>query len=342
MLVVSGAFIFYNDGRTTDNGPRTIQAMAAQIVGITDPDNGSSAQVLVSLGFNCFSWRPALDDGPREMLWADAGFTEGDKRPSGSGIPLLFPFPGRIGGAKYEFDGRDYQLEPGDAFGNAIHGFVYNRPWRVIEQQPSRVVGEFQAAVDDPAILKRWPADFRIRVSYEVRGPELISDIQYENTGDGALPCGFATHAYFRMPLAEEGKAADTLVTVPVGAFWELERMNPTGRILSLSENQRLAGGLRLDDHQFDTVFTKLRPDSDGLLRTRLVEPASSRSLTQTFDESFTQCVVYTPPHREAICLEPYTCVPDAIRLSAEGHETGLQVLQPVERFATTIRLEVT
>ena len=62
------------------------------------------------------------------------------------------------------------------------------------------------------SILERWPADFRIRVSYEVRGRELVSDIEYENTGDGPLPCGFGTHAYFRLPLSEGGNVADTVV----------------------------------------------------------------------------------------------------------------------------------
>jgi aldose 1-epimerase len=336
------ANLFYNGRRTVDNGPRTIRAMTAQIVEINDPNSGSSARVLVSLGFNCFSWRPALNDGPREMLWADAGFEAGDKRPSGSGIPLLFPFPGRISGAKYQFEGRDYELEPGDAFGNAIHGFVFNRPWRVVEQQAARVVGEFQASVDDPTILKRWPADFRIRVAYEVRGQDLISDIQYENTGEGPLPCGFATHAYFRLPLSKGGVAAETVVTAPVKAFWELEQIVPTGRIFPVSDDDRLTDGVRLGDHQFDTVFTQLRPDADGMVRTQLADPISNRTLTQTFDTNFTQCVVYIPPHREAICLEPYTCVPNAIQLAAEGHETGLQILQPGQRFKTTIRLNVT
>jgi aldose 1-epimerase len=175
----------------------------AQHVEITDRGSGSSARVLASLGFNCFSWRPMLADGPREMLWADAGFEAGDKRPSGGGTPLLFPFPGRIGGAAFNFEGREYRLEPGDAFGNAIHGFVYNRPWRVVEQTGWRIVGEFQASIDDPLSLERWPADFRIRAAYEVRPLELVSEIRYENTGDGPLPCGFGTHAYFRLPLAE-------------------------------------------------------------------------------------------------------------------------------------------
>lgn len=315
--------------------------MTSQVVEITDRDTGSTAKVLVSLGFNCFSWRPMLGDGPREMLWADPDFASGGSRPSSGGIPLLFPFPGRIGGAKYEFKGREYNLEPSDAFGNAIHGFVFSRPWRAVEQTASRVVGEFQASVDDPTILERWPADFRMRVSYEVRGTELVSDIEYENAGDGPLPCGFATHAYFRLPLAKGSSVADTMVTAPVGAFWELEKMIPTGRVLPIVEGQPLSKGLRLSEHQFDTVFTQLHCDADGFIRTQLADIETGRKLTQTFDASFTQCVIYTPGHREAICLEPYTCVPDAIRLSAEGHETGLQILQPGERRTTALRLAV-
>jgi aldose 1-epimerase len=315
--------------------------MNMQLLELIDPKSGARARVSVSQGFNCFSWHPVLEDGPREMLWAEADFESGEKRPSGSGIPVLFPFPGRISAAKYHFNGRDYELEPGDAFGNAIHGFVFNRPWRVVEQTGARVVGEFQASVDDPKILERWPADFRVRVSYEVRARELLSDIHYENTGQGPLPCGFATHAYFRLTLTKGSAASDTVVTAPVHKFWELDRMNPTGQIQPVPEEKQLAAGLRLNDHQFDTVFTDLRPDLDGLLRTKLTDPKNGRTVTQTFDASFTQCVVYTPPHREAICLEPYTCVPDAIRLTAEGHKTGLQILQPGESRQTTISIAV-
>jgi aldose 1-epimerase len=275
------------------------------------------------------------------MLWADEGFEAGDKRPSGSGIPLLFPFPGRIGGAAFHFAGREYRLDPADAFGNAIHGFAFNRPWRVVENEGARVVGEFQASVDDSSILERWPADFRIRVAYELRGRALLSDIEYENTGHGLLPCGFGTHAYFRLPLSDGGSVAYTFVTVPVSQFWEVEQMIPTGRLHPIAMDQQLAEGLRLDDHQFDTCFTGIRADRDGLVRTRLTDPATGRRVTQTFGKAFTQCVVYTPGHRQAICLEPYTCVPDAIRLTSEGHATGLQILQPGERFETTITIAV-
>ena len=312
----------------------------AAVVEIADPESGSTARILASQGFNCFSWRAALSDGPREMLWAEAGFEAGDKRPSASGTPLMFPFPGRIRDATIEFDGRRYELQPADAFGNAIHGFVYNRPWRIVEQAASRVVGEFHASRDDASILERWPADFRIQVAYQIRGRALVSRVRYENTGDRPLPCGFGTHAYFRLPLAEGSKVEDTVVTAPVDQYWETEHMIPTGRLAPISAAHTLAQGLRLDEHQFDTCFTIAAGEGDRL-QTRLADPASGRAVTQAFDRSFTQCVIYTPAHRQAICLEPYTCVPDAIRLAAAGHETGLEILQPGETRQTTLEIEV-
>jgi aldose 1-epimerase len=334
--------------------------MPSSVVTIEDPLTGSEAKILVSLGFNCFSWRCATGDGPREMLWAHPNFTGGGERPSGSGIPLLFPFPGRIGGTRFEFDGRTFELEPGDAYGNAIHGFVFNRPWRLVEQEPQRVVGEFQASVDDPTILRRWPSDFAIRVSYELRGNRLVSEVTYRNTGDGPLPCGFGTHTYFRLPLADGSKAADTIVTAPVSEYWEVANAIPTGKRIAVESERNLAAGLRLGDHQFDTVFTGIKADADGKVRTTLRDPRSERTLVQTFGAEvappltppksgegkvkrgrFTQCVVYTPPHREAICLEPYTCVPDAMRLAAAGHETGLTVLEQGEAVKTVLELEV-
>ena len=189
---------------------------------------------------------------------------------------------------------------------------------------PSKIVGEFQASVDDASILERWPSDFRIRVSYEVRGRELVSDIRFENTGDGPLPCGFGTHTYFRLPLAEGAAPEETLVYAPVSKIWELKDMLATGRVLPVPAGMELDRGGPLAGRQFDTSYTELEPEADGLVHTWLREPTSGRTVTQLFDPSFTQCIVYTPPHREAICLEPYTCLPDSFRLTAEGHETGL------------------
>ena len=245
----------------------------------------------------------------------------------GAAFRCCFRFRGGSAQAKYTFGGREYQLEPGDAFGNAIHGFVHKRPWRIVEQRPDEIVGEFQASVDDPSILAHWPSDFRIRVSYEVRGRELLSDIRFENTGDGPLPCGFGTHTYFRLPLAEGRRRKRRSSTRRCRRFGSSTTCWRPGECCRCRREWSSIAAGRSPGGSSTRRTPTSSPKPTGSIHTWLREPTSGRTVTQLFDTSFTQCIVYTPPHREAICLEPYTCLPDSFRLTAEGHETGLQIL---------------
>ena len=56
-----------------------------------------------------------------------------------------------------------------------------------------------------------------------------------------------------------------------------------------------------------------------------------------TGDKVFREVVVYTPPNRDAVCLEPYTCVTDAINLQSRGIDAGWRVLEPGAEFRTWI-----
>jgi aldose 1-epimerase len=51
--------------------------------------------------------------------------------------------------------------------------------------------------------------------------------------------------------------------------------------------------------------------------------------------------VVYTPAHRQAFCIEPYTCATDAVNLQARGIEAGWQVLAPGDRWSGVVELRV-
>src|SRR6188472_913516 len=149
---------------------RSLQECTMTTATIRDPATGSSAELLVSQGFNCFRFMAMVEGRPMEVLYAPDDFALGQSRPSSGGIPLLFPFPGRVPGTTFTWEGKTYSLEPGDAFGNAIHGFVHARPWRVIEQQESRIVGQFHGWRDDPSLKARWPGDFRITATYTLSG----------------------------------------------------------------------------------------------------------------------------------------------------------------------------
>jgi aldose 1-epimerase len=50
---------------------------------------------------------------------------------------------------------------------------------------------------------------------------------------------------------------------------------------------------------------------------------------------------VYNPPHREAVCIEPYTTIPDAFTLAERGIEPHLKVLAPGKTFRTRIEIRV-
>ncbi|MCA9141450.1 MAG: aldose 1-epimerase [Planctomycetaceae bacterium] len=313
--------------------------MTIENIRLNDPSTGAQASILASFGFNCYEFVANLDGRKVDVLWSAPGFASGNERASGSGIPLLFPFPGRLRGTTFHWDGREYSLDAGDGRGNAIHGFVLNRPWRVIERSASRVVGQFQASVDDPKILEQWPADFRVTATYELIGNRLSSSFVFENPDDKALPCGFGTHPYFRLPLG--GSSGDSCrVTIPAGRHWELVDMLPTGNCSELAEANAYQQGLRFGDMKFDDVFGGLVFSGEDCV-SEIVDSESSTRLSMRFDRSFRELVVYTPPHREAVCVEPYTCVPGTVGLDVTGVDFGLRVLQPGESFVSRVEMEV-
>lgn len=312
--------------------------MSPENVRLTCPKSGATADVAVSLGMNCFSWQAPFGEGQplREMLWASPGFEGGDHRPSGAGIPLLAPFPGRIAGAAFEWEGRRYKLEPTGNNGHAIHGFALRQRWRTIEQTADRITAEYQPSLDDPAALGQWPSDHRLRATYSIDGGRLTLDFSAENVGGQSMPFGFGTHAYFRLPLADGADPESTLVRAPVDAEWLSEEQIPTGQTTDLPADHALPAGAALAGREFDTPYRFL----NGATTTELLDPTTGQGIRQTFDGSMTCCVIYTPGHREAICLEPYTCVPDPIALSSRGVAAGLITLAPGASYKTQIVLE--
>lgn len=324
------------DNVLQDPSPKSA-ASTMPIITLKSP-KGSSAKIHADFGFNCYSFLAIHGGKTTEVLWSVPDFESGRERASGSGNPILFPFAGRIEEGSFEFEGRTYELETGDGRGNAIHGFVLNRPWRVTSRSDSEVTAEFQASVDAPDILDRWPSDFHISATYELAGNTLHNRFVIRNPGQGNLPFGLGTHPYFRLPLGTQGTAEECVVTVPISESWELVDLLPTGKKLHTELHDKLAAGMPFSDTKLDDVFTGVKTAS-GQATAWIHDAANGRMLRIVFDESFRECVVYNPPHREAICIEPYTCVPDAFRLSIDGQQTGLRVLGPGEVFSAAIAI---
>ena len=301
---------------------------------LRDSTTGSSARIAPQLGFNCFEFVARVRDWTVKVLDADPAFPTGTLRPSGHGIPILFPFPNRIRDSRFTWAGREYVIPVDvglhDKNGHAIHGFCIDRPWRVIAGGDRFAVGQFQLSVDAPDRRSLWPADFVIEVRYELRGSALRADIRIENPDRVSLPWGLGTHPYFRVPLDEGSQPAHCLIQVPAGSEWVLKDCLPTGDRRHVSPDKDLREGEYFDVLKLDDVLTDLQPEQ-GIIDSAIIDEAAGLQVLQRCDPIFREMVVFTPPNRACVCIEPYTCMTDAINLQARGVEAGLRELAPGE-----------
>ena len=315
-----------------------------RLIDIIDKESGSSARIAADLGFNCFRYLARLADGRTVSVLSSAdNFEEGGQRPSHSGIPLLFPYPNRIASGRYSWLQKDYQLPEGsvpyDKSGNAIHGFCIDRPWRTAEISESSATGVFRLSIDAPDRLPLWPTDAEISVRYRVVGNCLRSDILVFNPSDRPLPWGFGTHPYFSVPLSGTSSASQCRVFAPSARVWELNACLPSGAKKDSPVYARLNedpafGGLTLDD-----VYTDLTTP-DGTIVCRITDPGAGLTIEQRCSSGFREIVAFTPPWSSSVCLEPYTCLTNAINLQQNGVDAGLQVLSPGAEWRGWIEIE--
>ncbi|HZJ29869.1 MAG TPA: aldose 1-epimerase family protein, partial [Solirubrobacterales bacterium] len=267
------------------------------------------------------------------------------------GAPLI-PWPNRLAGGRYSFDGEEHQValtEP--VKGNAIHGFLRWRSWRAVEREPDRVV---MATRLHP--LPGYPWTLDVRVAYELAPEGLVVWTTAENLGEHACPYGHGQHPYLSPGPAVGAEGAAGGVEVGAagtggGALIDGCTLQAPGRtrVVTDSERQLPTGtepvvGTRFDftepralgEATIDFAFCDLDRDAGGRAWTRLCGPDGA-SAEIWVDESFPFVELYTgdtlaPDRaRRGLGTEPMTCAPNAL---ATGW--GLIRLEPGERAVTT------
>jgi aldose 1-epimerase len=327
---------------------RRFGSWTSAVLVLEDETGSARAEVLPDVGFNCWRWQAVVEGQRLDVLFGELQHFALNV-PTRSGIPILFPFPNRIRAGRFTWEGRDYQLPPNDPGNkNAIHGFACRRAWRVIAQgsddQSAWVTGEFHAAADAPETRSLWPADYRLRVTYRLAATRLRLEAEVDNPDQVALPFGLGYHPYFRVPFVVGGAAEDCTILVPARELWQLQECLPAGTRSAPDAARDLTtprsfGELTLDDALTDLPAT---PGADGLCpRGELRAGPQGLRLEVRASEAFGQVVVFTPGNRQAFCIEPYTCITDAINLEKRGLDTGLLVLPPGEKWSGVVEIAV-
>jgi len=266
------------------------------------------------------------------------GYPDTSRSTDGRG-QLLLPWPNRIDGGRYQFEGVDYELpltEPGKA--NAIHGLARWLTW-------------VQESVDKEKVrlsLVIYPQpgyDFTLGLSAEYRlGPAGLSvTVAASNLGDRALPYGSGAHPYF------------TLGTTLVDELWmqmdaatrlpNNDRGIPTGEAVPVKGTEYdFQQPRQLGPQQLDTAFTDLGLDADGQVTVELSLHDASESLRVWADPQHRYLMVFTGDslpdssvRRRGLGLEPMTCPPNAFR-SGQGLITLAPGASRVTRWGIELR----
>jgi aldose 1-epimerase len=322
-----------------DTEERTVGGHSSTVYTLSRRDTGSLAEIWPAFGFNCVRWHADR----HELLYHAPDWAE-SPIPTRSGIPILFPFPNRIRDGSFTFEGREYHLPKNDGpKTNAIHGFTPRNPWRIFgygtDLESAWLHADFEIPQDLPDASNLWPGSARFSVCYRLKADRLRMEMQVHNTGDGPFPFGVGLHPYFQLPWAHD--ASNFLLHAPARSIWSLKDTMPTGEKEpvpdSLNWNRpRLIGAANID-----TVYGDLgviHEGSDGLLLRATIADANRPGRIELLTSpEFRESVVFVPPHRRAVCVEPYTCVTDAVNLQARGVDAGWRELAAGQRWSGVV-----
>ena len=243
---------------------------------------------------------------------------------------VLIPFPGRVAGGHYTFEGQAYQMPLNDKESpNAIHGFLRTQMWEADEN-----------AVGDSVIFHTklgpdqhpgYPFALSVAVTYALSDAGLTVSFTIENIGDRPAPVAAGFHPYFT---TDTGLIDADLLHLPFESYLEYKGFLPTGRVLPVDgspydfRQSHPIGGTA-----FNTCFAAPLRDPDGLLRIRLATEDGNRARTVWLDKSFDYVVLYSGDplpeshRRRALAIEPMTCGSDAFN----HPEWGLVGLAPAQ-----------
>lgn len=258
-------------------------------------------------------------------------FGEDEMAPRGCGA-VLVPWPNRIRGGRYSFDGTQYQLaltEPDT--GNAIHGLGRWARWTPVRHETSSVTLGL-----DVVPQTGWPFEVRVEVTYSLQPDSGLSvTARAVNTGSRRAPFGAGFHPY----LSLRGQAlGDVTLTVPAAQYLVTdEKQVPVGVRDVAGSSYDLRRGRRLRDLRLDEGYAALERGADG----RAVAEVSTRrgGARVWADAAFGYLQVFTADllarSTAAIAIEPMSCPADAFNSG-----TGLVVLDPGGEWRGTWGIE--
>ena len=273
------------------SGPGVVELRAGGARALIDPMRGGRLASLSIDGRELLRPAPSPDDV--SIRW---------------GCFVMAPWPGRLAGGRFTWQGRTLQLHRTHGH-HAIHGLGWSRAWRVTRQSRTEVALELDLAAAG------WPLGGMVRERL-VLAPGSLR-LEAEVDAEAAAPAALGWHPWFL-------RRGGVRLRLDAESVLEVDRMIPTGRTVPIRGNLDLAAGPELGRRRLDAAYVGVRSP--------IVIAWPDLELRMLLGAEMAVAVVYTPP--EVFCVEPQTAPPNAL---ASGDAT---LLEAGGRLASTVTLE--
>lgn len=241
--------------------------------------HGDQVVVVVEVGGGLRTYRV----GGRDIL---DGYGPHEVCGSGRGQPLI-PWPNRLAGGRYRFDGTDHQAAVDEVTtGNAIHGMTRWRSWEVTQMGEAEAVMGL-ALRPSPG----YPFSLGLTIRYTVDDDGLAVTTTARNDGPDPCPYALGFHPYLD---AFGGRVDDLELQAPGQARYVADdRGIPTRREM-VDDGWDFRQGRAIGERQLDTCFTLLARDEEGRATVTLTDPATGRAVRLWMDEAFAYLMLFT------------------------------------------------
>lgn len=246
--------------------------------------------------------------------------------PTGMAAFPLFPFCGRIAGARFRFEDRDVVLEPNfPPEPHAIHGRAWQNAWQLEECTETSASLLYDSASSNA--IDDWPWPYRATQRFVLENDGLRLSLSITNDSDARMPAGLGWHPYFRL--------GDARLCADVREIWRSGDDMITAGPTTLDASNDLRSPRDVSGLEFDDGF------GVGDARTEIAWPTSGIRASLEATSALRHLIVFTPPGQDFFCVEPVSHAPDAVNSALPFERTGSVVLAAGERLEAEIRLRV-
>ena len=162
----------------------------------------------------------------------------------------------RIGGAKFELNGKIYNLDKNDGGKNHLHG-GFNAFEKKI-WSAKIVESGLKLTVESPDGECGYPGNFKATVIYNLTDDNEL-EINYSATTDADTLCNLTNHAYFNLDGFASGDVLNQKIQIFADSYtWANEESVPDGRILPVTNTP-------LDLRKLQTIGEHIDDDFDQL-----------------------------------------------------------------------------